>query len=89
MADDDIVLLPELKVFHPVGQQSWEQRLDSFVDRVLLFVQHDVALTDLGQRKWYSWYIGKTMQLKSREIAKNHKDVNNYLRLGTYLSISP
>lgn len=89
MTDDDVVLLSELEVFHAIGQQSREQLLDPFVNGVFLLVKDDVTLADLGQGQRHSWHIGKTMQLKGREIARNHTGVNTSARSLTYLSISP
>ena len=69
MADNDIVLLSELKVFHPIGQECWEECFHSFLDRVLLFMEDNVALADLSKRKWHFGHKCEAMELECREIA--------------------
>ena len=89
MTDDDIVLLPELKVSHSMRQQRWKQCFDSVVDRVLLFMEDNVALRGLRQWRGDFGHVSETMQLKCREITikKTVKSKSEWKGLA-YLSMS-
>jgi len=48
MALDFIFLLPKFKVLHAVSQQIWEKFLELILDWKVLFMENDIALSDLS-----------------------------------------